>query len=129
MAMSAHPGLDELIWLFEVEPVPLHDDVVWPAGSYTFTTQRASQEVQLTLDPLSDSVAVSLTVDGRPTVDLDLYLAVERVALDRTHGAEALVITPHRWSGLDEVRLQMKPHVHIAIQARRPWDIPLRPPR
>jgi hypothetical protein len=120
--MDAYPSLDELIWLFEVEPVVEYEDVGWPVSTATFTTIRGPWTISVDIAPYMHTVEIRLSQDGVEAVRLAMKEVVSTVALDRTHGAEALVVSFDRNSRLDALRLTLKPVVSVTFDTTRIWD-------
>lgn len=120
--MDAYPGLDELIWLFESEPELAHPDLGWPVSRATFTTIRGPWTVSVDLEPYMYSVALRLAQADAEVLRLSMKEVVSTVAVDRTHGIEALVVGFDRNSRLDALRLTLKPEVSVAFDTRRPWE-------
>jgi hypothetical protein len=111
--MSSYPSLAELLWLFEADPEVQFPDPGWPASAATWTTRRGEFVVVCTISPFERCVQIDCDSGGETVVQIRLLDIVELVAIDRSHGIEALVVTCEPEAGLDPVRLQLKPHVSI----------------
>ena len=91
--MEAFPTLEDLFWLFEVEPKITEPDLGWPISAAICTTTRGPWKITVGIEPYLYTVGVVLSHQGVETVRLELD-DVETVVVDRgTHGIEALVVT------------------------------------
>lgn len=122
MPIDAYPGLDELIWLFEVEPEVHHEDLGWPASAATFRTTRGPWTLVVEIAPYMYTVEISLRQNTNEVVRLAMKEVVRTLSIDRTHGIEALVVGFDRNSRLDALRLTLKPDVYISFDTTRIWD-------
>lgn len=120
--MDAYPALDDLIWLFEEEPTIAHGDIGWPASAATFATVRGPWAVSVTLEPYLYTAEIQLSQGGSEVVRLSMKEVVSTLAVDRTHGTEALVVGFDRNSRLDALRLTLKPEVSVTLDTLRFWD-------
>ncbi len=109
--LASWPQLHDLIWLFEAEPEIEFEDIGWPVSQVTFVTARASWTVICTIAPYMYTVDLRLGQDDEDVVRLRLPEVVQAVEVDRTHGAEALVVSFERDSRAGALRLQLKPTV------------------
>jgi|RhiMetdeSRZDD1v2_1073273.scaffolds.fasta_scaffold166650_2 hypothetical protein len=120
--MDAFPTLDDLFWLFEVEPRIEEPDVGWPISAAIYTTTRGRWQITVGIEPYLYFVRVVLSHQGVETVRLELD-EVETVAVDRgTHGIEALVVTFAPPSSLKPLRMTLKPVVSLALLTKRAWE-------
>ena len=119
--MSMQPRLDELIWLFESEPSVEYDDLGYPTSATTFVTTRGSAEVECTIEPYMNSLTIRLCEGGEERLRLHLWGLVDRVAVDRLHGQEALVAAMVPGAGFQELRLQMRPSPSVSWASEAPW--------
>ena len=124
MVMSPLPSLDDLIWLFEGDPLPLHPDRIvpgggaidwrrdWPYTTVTFCLARADAVVSVTLNPGYEDVRVSVVRDGVETDDLALK-RVRTMAVEKIHGRELLRLEFHDHAVFGPLLLRLKPDVSI----------------
>ena len=119
--MSSYPELSELIWLFEAEPSVEYEDIGWPASEATFVTVRGAWTVTCTIAPYLYTVIVTLAQGDDDVVRLAFPELVHMVAVDRTHGIEALVVSSLRDSWRGAIRLQLKPSISVTFDAQPLW--------
>ena len=123
MVMDPIPILEDLVWLFEVEPVGDSEQgwqEYWPYSSVSFTTLRDDYDVMFSINPGYEDVGITLSRDDQALLTLTLS-RVESVGVERLHGAEELVLR-FRDSNLAPLRLQLKPLVSVM------WGMHLYPP-
>ena len=120
--MGEYPTLDDLLWLFEVEPVLAGPELGWPISEATWSTTRGPWDVTVTIGVYDRTVEIEGALDGVGTIQVRLNGIVERLTVDRTHGDEALVAGMGDAGGLHPVRLVLKPTVRIDIENRLPWE-------
>jgi hypothetical protein len=84
--MDPVPSYDDLIWLFEAEPVYRYEDdereagyefdwrELWPYTAVTFHTRRAGYDVEMYIEPGYEVVRLRLRSgpEGAELLDLDL---------------------------------------------------------
>ncbi len=119
--MASWPELHDLIWVFEAEPEIEFADIGWPVSQATFVTARGDWTVICTIAPYMNTVDLRLSQGDEDVVRLRLPELVQMVEVDRTHGAEALVVSFERDSRAGALRLQLKPSVAVTFDAQPPW--------
>jgi hypothetical protein len=116
MVMNPVPRYDDLILLFEAEPVGNEVDwlELWPYTGLTFQTTRAGYHIQLYLEPGYEVVRLRLRADpgGAELLDLDLR-GVRSVGTERIHGRELLRLDFPDDSPASTLWLRMKPDVAL----------------
>jgi hypothetical protein len=121
MPMTTWPLLDELIWLFESDPVVEYEDLRYPDTATTFTTIRGTTEVECTVEPYMNSMSIRLSEAGEERLRLHLWGVIDGLVLDRVHGHEALVAILTEGSGFQELRLELKPSPRVSWSSEAPW--------
>lgn len=121
--MTPTPSLDDLVWLFEDEPVPRNPDEVipgggsvdwrrdWPFTSVTFRSTRGDEVVELGINPGYEWVSILVTRQGLPVITIEMG-DVETVHVEKLHGREELHLT-FREPRVEMLRLVMKPSVSL----------------
>jgi hypothetical protein len=122
MPIAEHPTLDELIWLFEADPVLAEPGLDWPISAASWTTIRGPWEVKVTIGVFDRDVYIEGALAGVTAISVNLMGIVERLSVDRAHGQEALVVTSIDGADLHPVRLVLKPHVRVDVLNRLPWE-------
>jgi hypothetical protein len=122
MPVAEYPTLDDLLWLFEVEPVLADPDLGWPISEAVWTTTRGPWTVTVRIGVYDYLVEIDCALSGVSTFHVRLNGIVERLSVDRAHGQEALVVTTSDAGQLHPVRLVLKPDVHLDIENRLPWE-------
>ena len=120
--MEEYPTLDDLYWLFEVEPALLDPDLGWPISEAKWTTSRGAWNIVVRIGVYDRTVEIECALGDAPAIHVKLDGVVDRLAIDRTHGAESLMITPSRAGALHPVRLMLKPAVFLDLENRLPWQ-------
>jgi hypothetical protein len=121
MPMSTWPQLDDLVWLFEAEPVIEYEDLGYPTSATTFTTERDATEVECTVEPYMNSLTIRLSERGEERLRLHLWGLIDGIVVDREHGREALVATMVRRAGFHELRIEMRPNPRVFWESEPPW--------
>jgi hypothetical protein len=101
--------MEELVWLFETDPLFDDDRAGYPASATTFTTRRHSTEIEFTIEAFAASVTVRLSEAGEERLRLHLWGIVDTVELDRSSGHEALVASMIAGVPFRALRLELKP--------------------
>lgn len=131
MVMEPVPSYDELIWLFESEPIYRYADderaagyefdwcELWPYTAVTFATTRAGYDIEMYIEPGYEIVRLHIRLDPNATdlVDLDLQ-GVQTVAVERLQGRELLRIDFPDGSPASTLWLRMKPDVMLSWSHR-----------
>lgn len=122
--MDPVPALDALTWLFESEPVGRYEGEdwlrEWPYGAVTFSTARHEVAVDFYLEPASH--LAGLSIRGKDTLHVRLDLAgVQRVDVERLHGAEELVVTFGESRRAAPMRLALKPELRLTWGNAESW--------
>jgi hypothetical protein len=126
MVMEPVPSLEDLIWLFEAEPVPCdaEDEPVpgyefgwrelWPFTSVTFCSTRAGYDIHMHIEPGYDIVRLRLREHptGAELLALDLR-GVQTVSVERIHGRELLRVDFPAGTPASTLWLRMKPDVTV----------------
>jgi hypothetical protein len=126
MVMDPVPSYDDLIWLFEAEPVYRYEDdereagyefdwrELWPYTAVTFHTTRAGYDVEMYIEPGYEVVRLRLRTgpDGAELLDLDLQ-GVQTVGVERIHGRELLRLDFPDNSPASTLWLRMKPDIAL----------------
>lgn len=120
--MTEYPTLDDLLWLFEVEPVLADSDLGWPISEATWSMTRGPWTVTISIGVYDHTVEIDGALGGVSTIHVKLNGVVERLSVDRTHGQDALVATTTDGGQLHPVRLVLKPDVRLDIENRLPWE-------
>ena len=125
MVMEPVPSYEDLIWLFEAEPVYRYADDEREAG-YEFDwrelwpytgdvpDQRAAYDIEMYIEPGYEVVRLRLRTvpDGAELLDLDLC-GVRGVGVERIHGRELLRLDFPDDSPASALWLRMKPDVAL----------------
>ncbi len=112
--MEPIPDVNELLWLFESEPM---DDEggpwaeYFPYASVRFETARGDHEVVFSFNPGYEDGRLTVRHLGHSLVDLSLA-GIREVQVDRLH-EEALVLL-FRPEEVRDLRLTLKPVVSLA---------------
>lgn len=126
MVMEPVPNYEDLIWLFEAEPVHRYADhevetgyrydwrELWPYTGVTFRTMRASHDIEMYINPGYEVVRLRMRSDpdGAELLDLDLR-GVRSVGVERIHGRELLRLDFPGDSAASTLWLRMKPDVAL----------------
>ncbi|MGI5180311.1 hypothetical protein ACQEVZ_28730 [Dactylosporangium sp. CA-152071] len=126
MVMEPIPSYEELIWLFEAEPVYRYAEdertagyefgwrELWPYTAVTFQTARAGYDIEMYIEPGYEVVRLRLRVapGGAELLDLDLR-GVRSVGVERIHGRELLRLDFPDDSPASTLWLRMKPDVAV----------------
>ena len=107
--MPSWPTLDDLIWLFEADPVVKHEDVGCPVAATTFTSTRGDTSIECTVEPYTDSLSIRCEEQGQERFRLHLWGIIDEIHVDRVHGREALVASIARALPFHRLRLEMRP--------------------
>jgi hypothetical protein len=119
--MESHPAVEDLTWLFEVEPRIEFEDLGYPVSATTFVTTRGETRVECTIEPYMNSVTVVLDERGDERVRLHLWGIVNEGHVDRHDGHEALVLSFVADVPFDRLRLELKPIVRLVWESVKPW--------
>src|SRR5262249_43452067 len=111
--MQDFPNDHELIGFFEAEPAILDPGVAWFYNTLDFSTTRNGIEVRAIIAPASGELALSLLLAGREFARFDLTEA-ERFRLVTDPQREALVVTFAAQRELQDLVLQLKPHLWVS---------------
>ncbi|MEU6074051.1 hypothetical protein [Micromonospora sp. NPDC047074] len=126
VVMEPVPSYEDLIWLFEAEPVYRYADdereigyqfdwrELWPYTAVTFQTTRAGYDIEMYIEPGYQVVRLRLRTapGGAELLDLDLR-GVRGVGVDRIHGRELLRVDFPDDSPATALWLRMKPDVAL----------------
>ncbi len=126
VVMEPVPSYDDLIWLFEAEPVYRYADdereagyefdwrELWPYTAVTFRTVRGGYDVEMYIEPGYEIVRLRLRTapDGAELLDLDLR-GVQYVGVEGIHGRELLRVDFPDGSPASTLWLRMKPDVAL----------------
>jgi hypothetical protein len=126
MVMEPVPSYEDLIWLFEAEPVYRYAEderaagyefdwrELWPYTAVTFRTTRTGYEIEMYIEPGYEHVRLRLrtTPGGTELLDLDLR-GVRTVGVERIHGRELLRLDYPDDSPASTLWLRMKPDVTL----------------
>jgi hypothetical protein len=127
MWMEPVPSYEDLIWLFEAEPVYRYADddreagyefdwrELWPYTAVTFLTTRAGYHIEMYIEPGYEVVRLRLrdVPDGAELLDLDLR-GVRAIGVERIHGRELLRLDfPDDSPAASTLWLRMKPDVAL----------------
>jgi hypothetical protein len=124
--MEPVPSYEDLIWLFEAEPVYRYADDAraagdesdwreqWPYTSVRFQTIRAGYTITMDIEPGYDAVRLRLrsVSDGAELLDLDLR-GVRTVGAERIHGRELLRVEFPDDAPAATLWVRMKPDVTV----------------
>ena len=108
------PTLEDLVWLFESEPVyPFGvDDAPWPYVCVRFVLTRGSTHVELEFEPASELVKLSLSSGGGELVGLELH-RVRSLVVEKRAGRELLSLVFDEQLPVDGLWLQTKPSLSL----------------
>ncbi|MES0903353.1 hypothetical protein [Nocardiopsis tropica] len=126
MVMEPMPDYDDLIWLFEDEPIYRYAEdekatgyeygwrELWPYTSVTFKTTRSGYEIAMDIEPGYEVVRLRLHAesDGTGLFDLNL-VGVRTVGVERTGGREFLRVDFPDDAPAATLWLRMKPDVAL----------------
>jgi hypothetical protein len=126
MVMEPVPDYDDLIWLFEEEPVHRYAEdekaagyeygwrELWPYTSVTFRTARAGYGIAMDIEPGYEVVRLRLRAEGDGAGLLDLSLVgVRTVGVERAAGREFLRVDFPDGAPAATLWLRMKPDVAV----------------
>jgi hypothetical protein len=121
--MEPVPSYEDLIWLFESEPVYRYADdereagyefdwrELWPYTSVTFRTIRAGYHIEMDIEPGYEVVRLRLrAAAGTDLLDLDLQ-GVRSVGVERIHDRELIRLDFPESSPASTLWLRLKPDV------------------
>ncbi|GAB3831823.1 hypothetical protein GCM10027610_022800 [Dactylosporangium cerinum] len=124
--MDPVPSYEELIWLFEAEPVYRYVEgertadyefdwrELWPYTAVTFQSTRAGYDIEMYIAPGYEVVRLRLRVAPNGAELLDLALrGVRSVGVERIHGRELLRLDFPDGSPASTLWLRMKPDVAV----------------
>ncbi|GAB3601665.1 hypothetical protein GCM10027586_04730 [Kineococcus gypseus] len=116
--MDPMPVLEDLVWLFESEPVyPFGvEDAPWPYVCVRFALTRGSTRVQLEVEPASGRVGLSLSSAGAELVELELG-SVTSLVVEKRAGRELLGVLFDERLPVGSLWLQTKPTVSVTWRA------------
>ncbi|MER7281153.1 hypothetical protein ABT369_42635 [Dactylosporangium sp. NPDC000244] len=111
--MEPLPSYEDLVWLFEAEPVRHPAGEPWPYTSVTFRTTRAGYDIEMDIEPGYQAVRLRVhTVAGHKLIDLDLE-GVLSVGIERIEDRESLRVEFPDDSPASTLWFQMKPDVTV----------------
>ncbi|WP_141579253.1 hypothetical protein [Actinomadura sp. WMMA1423] len=106
------PELADLIWLFEDEPTPQHEDLAWPVGLQSFRLRRGSREVLFSLDPTSGEAYLTFFEAGEETVSIGRLRRLETLTVEKRNDYEGLVLRFDH-ERFDPLQLQTRPVIRL----------------
>jgi hypothetical protein len=113
MVMDPIPEVNDLIWLFESEPMD-DDGGPWsqyyPYASVRFETTRGDDRVVFSFNPGYEDGRLTIEQGAQPLVDLPLA-GVRAISVDRVH-QESLVLS-FRSEEIRDLRLTLKPAISL----------------
>ena len=111
MGFTKLPTLDELLWLFEVEPERLDPEVALPYNTLIYRTARGGEDVTISISPSSRDLEFLWERDGRQLIHLTLT-AVEELRAVKEGERESLRV---RFDAprLLPLSIQLKPSVSV----------------
>jgi hypothetical protein len=110
--MDPFPERDQLVSLFECEPVLMDPELSWRFNTMDFAYRRGDDAVDVTIEASYGEMTVRWLDRGLERA----YLVVKGIAglaVESDRGREALVATFGPGDGRPPLRLQVRPHVHI----------------
>jgi len=112
--MDPMPTLEDLVWLFESEPVyPVGvEDAPWPYACVRFALTRGSIRVELEVEPASELVRLSMSSGGGELVSLELH-QVRSLVVEKRAGRELLGLVFDEQLPFDGLWLQTKPSLSV----------------
>lgn len=124
--MEPAPSYEDLIWLFEAEPVYWYAEderaagyefdwrELWPYTAVTLQTKRAGYDIEMNIEPGYEVVRLRLRAapGGAGLLDLDLP-GVRSVGVERIHGRELLRLDFPDNSPASTLWLRIKPDVAL----------------
>jgi hypothetical protein len=126
MVMEPVPSYEDLIWLFEAEPIYQYADdereagyefdwhELWPYTAVTFRTTRAGYDIEMYIAPGYEVVRLRLRTVPNGAELLDLALrGVRGVGVERIHGRELLRLDFPDDSPASTLWLRLKPDVAL----------------
>ena len=119
--MSSWPPLDELIWLFEADPVVEYEDLGYPVAATTFTSTRGDTRIECTVEPYTNSLSIRCDEQGQERFRLHLWGIIDEIHIDRVHGREALVASIVNAVPFRRLRLEMRPAPLLTWESVAPW--------
>ena len=120
--MTEYPTLDDLFWLFEVEPVLSDPDLGLRWSMAVWSTTRGPWTVVAKLIVHDRFLEIEGHLNGVSTFHIKLDGIVERLWIDRTGGQEALVAAASDANDTYPMRLTLKPHVRFHIETAPLWQ-------
>jgi hypothetical protein len=126
MVMEPVPSYEDLIWLFEAEPVDRYAEdhgaagyefdwrELWPYTAVTFQTTRAGYDIEMDIEPGYEVVRLRLRAAPGGGELLDLRLrGVRSVGVERIHGRELLRLDFPDDAPASPLWLRIKPDVTL----------------
>jgi hypothetical protein len=110
--MDPFPERDELISLFECEPVLMDPDLSWRFNTMDVRYRRGEDSVDATIEASYREITFRWTAAGVERA----YLVVKDIAglsVEIDRGREALVAVFPAGDRRGRLRIQLKPHIHI----------------
>jgi hypothetical protein len=108
--MKPFPHPHELVGLFEGEPQLVDAGIPWSYNHLTFITVRGNHRIECEIEPASRILKVRWLVNNCLHV-LWSSRAVEGLEVEDRLGVDALRILMGKDSGMDTLRLQLKPSI------------------
>ncbi|MEU4219630.1 hypothetical protein [Actinoplanes sp. NPDC026623] len=127
MVMEPVPAYDDLIWLFEDEPIHRYVEdekatgneygwrELWPYTSVTFRTTRAGHDIAMDIEPGNEVVRLRLRAEGDGAELLDLNIVGVRTvgAVREGNGRELLRVDFPDGAPAATLWLRVKPDVAV----------------
>lgn len=105
------PDLDELLWLFEVEPEVMDPDVPLPYNTLTYRTERDRDELVCIISPAYRDLEILWRCGDRELVHLSLT-TVTGIRVVKEDGRECLVASVED-DAFPPLWVQLKPTVNV----------------
>ncbi|HLS47073.1 MAG TPA: hypothetical protein VK012_01050 [Gemmatimonadales bacterium] len=110
--MRPFPDDAELREFFGSEPAVLDPAVPWDSNVLSFESMMGSDVLECVIEPAWHTLAVRWVRDGRELVYLDLE-RVTGLEVDRYRGRDSLVVRFEPALSRGQVRIQLRPSVHV----------------
>lgn len=116
-AVTELPAEYELISLFESEPHLLDPELPWVYNTITFELTRGHDEVTVIIDPGMERVHIRWSRSGEEVLDV-MAEGVARISAEEEPNRETLVLHFHEDLHRDDLRLRVKPEIHLYWRTR-----------
>lgn len=113
--IDVFPPMEDLVWLFESEPIYPFGAETWPYAPVRFVLDRGADRIEVEIEPAEGSVTIELHRGGQQTLNLGLR-HVRGLGTERRPDRELLHVDFDEAVPADALWLQTKPTVALTWQ-------------